>query len=95
MPSEILIPTLFGLVLVVASIGLSYLPNLPSAGRVALRVLTAAGAGYLVYGLSGIIEIGGDRLGFAIRATAGFAVFVLVLLMNVPERLRRRSSPDS
>jgi len=89
MPTDVWIPSLCGLLLVLASIGLSYLPNLPPLGRQALRVLVAAGAGFLTYGLTGTIEIGGERLGFTIKATMGFAVFVLVFFADPPARIAR------
>ncbi len=95
MPTDVWPTVLFGLVLLLGSIGLSYLPNLPPWGRQALRVLVSAGAGFLTYGLSGTIAIGGQYLGLTIRATAGLAVFVAVFYTDPPARIARSRGLDS
>ena len=89
MSNDVWIPLAIGLVLVLGSIALAYLPNLPPLGRQAVRVLIAAGAGFLTYGLTGTIEIGGDKLGFTIKATMGFAVFIAVFFADLPARIAR------
>ena len=62
-------------------------PNPPPAARLVLRVLTAAGAGFVSFGLMGTISIGGERLGFTIKATGSMAIFVLVYLVDPPSKL--------
>jgi hypothetical protein len=84
----ILVPTLVGLVLLAIGFLVAWkVPDAPPLAQLALRVVIATGAGFLTYGLSGAIIVGGGWKSLTIRASGGFGVFILVYLVNPPQRV--------
>jgi len=58
--------------------------NLSPTAKWIIRVMVALGAGFLSAGLLGFIDVGGSIPGWTIQAGGGFAIFVLVYLLNPP-----------
>ena len=53
-----------------------------------IRVVVSLGGGFLAAGLLGFIEIGGKVLDIVIEAGGGFAVFLVLYLLNPPKSFK-------